>query len=74
MDLFMTILGFSLVIAIGSFLWILGYVSTLKGCIESTFGVYPKHIIITTRLFVVSIIIGLISAFVVTFMILSRVL
>lgn len=74
MDFAMSVLGVSLVIIIGSFLWVLGYILTLKGDIERVSEQYPKHVRIASALFGGSIIAGLSSAFVVIFMIVKTAL
>ena len=69
MNFFMSILGISIVLVIVTFLYMLFYLSTPKGCLENILGVYPRHVTIVARLFSISVLVGLMSAFIVTYMI-----
>jgi len=68
------VLGCSIFTMIGSFLWVLGYLRTPKGFVESEFGNSPKHIDIAAIVFVGSIITGSASALVVFIMMLNTLL
>lgn len=74
MESVLIVLAVSIFATIGSFLWVLGYLCTPKGCIQSAFGNLPKHINIATIIFIGSIMTGSASALVVFIMMLNTLL
>ena len=74
MESVLIVLECSIFTMIGSFLWVLGYLCTPKGCAQSAFGNLPKHINVVAVIFIGSITTGSASALVVFIMMLNTLL
>lgn len=74
MESVLIVLAGSIFVTIGSFLWVLGYLCTPKGCTQSAFGNLPKHINVVAVIFIGSIMTGSASALVVFIMMLNTLL